>query len=73
MQPVVFRPTIGPIGGLTRLSAKNKGENMGRYYPNAKEIVKNTTELGIFKLKEFGLLCGYAATTFIGFLNVKGA
>jgi hypothetical protein len=22
---------------------------MGRYYPNAKEIVENTTKLGIFK------------------------
>lgn len=45
------------------ISAQNKGENMGRYYSNAKEIVENTTKLSIFKLKEFGLLCGYAATT----------
>jgi hypothetical protein len=45
------------------ISARSKDGNMGRYYSNAKEIVENTTKLSIFRLKEFGLLCGYAATT----------
>ena len=36
---------------------------MGRYYFNAKTTVEQATQLSIFKLKEFGLLCGYAATT----------
>ncbi len=45
------------------ISARSKDGNMGRYYSNAKEIVENTTKLSIFRLKEFGLLCDYAAMT----------
>ena len=36
---------------------------MGRYYFDTKTTVEQATQLSIFKLKEFGLLCGYAATT----------
>ena len=36
---------------------------MGRYYFNTKTTVEQATQLNIFKLKEFGLLRGYAATT----------
>ena len=36
---------------------------MGRYYVDAKTTVEQATQLSIFKLKEFGLLHGYAATT----------
>jgi hypothetical protein len=36
---------------------------MGRYYFDAKTTVEQATQLSIFKLKEFGLLRGYAATT----------
>ena len=36
---------------------------MGRYYLDAKTTVEQATQLSIFKLKEFGLLRGYAATT----------
>ena len=36
---------------------------MGRYYCDAKTTVEQATQLNIFKLKEFGLLTGYAATT----------
>jgi len=36
---------------------------MGRYYFDAKTTVEQATQLSIFKLKEFGLLNGYAATT----------
>ncbi len=36
---------------------------MGRYYFDAKTTVEQATQLSIFKLKEFGLLTGYAATT----------
>lgn len=36
---------------------------MGRYYLSSKTVVENTTKLSIFKLKEFGLLRSYAATT----------
>lgn len=32
---------------------------MGRYNYNAKTTVEDATQLCIFKLKEFGLLCGY--------------
>jgi len=45
---------------------------MGRYYSNAKDIVENTTKLSIFRLKEFGLLCGYAATTLTWKSNLSG-
>ena len=38
-------------------------KNMGRYYFDAKTTVEQATQLSIFKLKEFGLLTGYAATT----------
>jgi hypothetical protein len=36
---------------------------MGRYYFDAKTTVEQATQLSIFKLKEFGLLRGYAGTT----------
>ncbi len=36
---------------------------MGRYYFDAKTTVEQATQLSIFKLREFGLLRGYAATT----------
>ena len=36
---------------------------MGRYYFDAKTTVEQATQLSIFKLKEFGLLRGYAAST----------
>jgi len=36
---------------------------MGRYYFDAKTTVEQATQLNIFKLKDFGLLRGYAATT----------
>lgn len=36
---------------------------MGRYYFNAKTTVEQATQLNIFKLKEFGLLRGYATST----------
>ncbi|UCH70808.1 MAG: hypothetical protein JSV29_02165 [Candidatus Bathyarchaeota archaeon] len=36
---------------------------MSRYYFDKKNTVEESTELSIFKLKEFGLLTGYAATT----------
>ena len=36
---------------------------MGRYYFDAKTTVEQVTQLSIFKLKEFGLLTDYAATT----------
>lgn len=36
---------------------------MGRYYIHSKTTVEQATQLSIFKLKEFGLLGGYANTT----------
>jgi len=45
------------------ISAKNGQKNMGRYYWDKKGTVEEATRLSIFKLKEFGLLRGYAATT----------
>lgn len=42
------------------ISAKR---NMGRYYFDAKTTVEDATQLSIFKLKEFGLLRGYCAST----------
>ena len=36
---------------------------MGRYYFDAKTTVEQATQLSIFKLKEFGLLRGYSAST----------
>jgi len=36
---------------------------MGRYYWDKKDTVEEAIRLSIFKLKKFGLLCGYAATT----------
>ena len=36
---------------------------MGRYYFDAKTTVEEATQLSIFKLKEFGLLRGYCAST----------
>jgi hypothetical protein len=36
---------------------------MGRYYFGAKTTVEEATKLSIFKLKEFGLLCGFASST----------
>jgi len=36
---------------------------MGRYYYDAKTTVEQATQLSIFKLKEFGLLRGYSAST----------
>jgi len=36
---------------------------MGRYYFDAKTTVEQATQLSIFKLKEFGLLRGYCAST----------
>jgi len=36
---------------------------MGRYYFNKKNTVEEATQLSIFKLKEFGLLRGYCAST----------
>ena len=45
------------------ISAKNGRRNMGRYYFDAKTTVEEATQLSIFKLKEFGLLRGFAATT----------
>jgi len=36
---------------------------MGRYYFDAKTTVEQATQLSIFKLKEFGLLSGYCAST----------
>ncbi len=36
---------------------------MGRYYFDAKTAVEQATQLSIFKVKEFGLLKGYSAST----------
>jgi hypothetical protein len=36
---------------------------MGRYYWDTKTTVEQATQLSIFKLNEFGLLSGYAAST----------
>lgn len=36
---------------------------MGRYYWDSKRTVEDSTQLSIFKLKEFGLLVGYCSTT----------
>jgi len=36
---------------------------MGRYYGSKKNIVEDSLKLSIFKLKEFGLLRGYASST----------
>lgn len=36
---------------------------MGRYYWDSKSTVEDSTRLSIFKLKEFGLLRGWSATT----------
>ena len=36
---------------------------MGRYYFNARTTVEQATQLSIFKLKEFGLLDGFHAST----------
>ena len=36
---------------------------MGRYYFNSKSTVEDSTQLSIFKLREFGLLVGYCSTT----------
>lgn len=36
---------------------------MGRYYWDKKDTVEEATQLSIFKLKEFGLLRGYCAST----------
>jgi hypothetical protein len=36
---------------------------MGRYYWDKKDTVEGCTQLSIFKLKEFGLLKGWSATT----------
>jgi hypothetical protein len=36
---------------------------MGRYYWDSKSTVEDSTQLSIFKLKEFGLLKGWSATT----------
>jgi len=36
---------------------------MGRYYWNSKSTVEDSTQLSIFKLKEFGLLEGFSGTT----------
>ncbi|MFH1716532.1 MAG: hypothetical protein ABIF19_04210 [Planctomycetota bacterium] len=36
---------------------------MGRYYWDSKSTIEDCTQLSIFKLKEFGLLTGWSATT----------
>ncbi len=36
---------------------------MGRFYCDKKTAVEEATQLSVFKLKKFGLLQGYAATT----------
>jgi hypothetical protein len=45
---------------------------MGRYYWDKKDTVEESTELSIFKLKEFGLLTGYATTTLKWKWNLSG-
>ncbi len=45
---------------------------MGRYYVDAKTTVEQATQLSIFKLKEFGLLRGYAATTLTWTFRLSG-
>ncbi len=45
---------------------------MGRYYFDAKTTVEQTTQLSIFKLKEFGLLRGYAASTLTWTRSLSG-
>ena len=46
---------------------------MGRYYFDAKTTVEQATQLSIFKLKEFGLLTGYAATTLTWTWRLSGS
>jgi len=46
---------------------------MGRYYFNAKTTVEQATQLNIFKLKEFGLLDGFHATTLTWTWRLSGS
>ena len=46
---------------------------MGRYYFDAKTTVEQATQLSIFKLKEFGLLTGYTATTLTWTWRLSGS
>jgi hypothetical protein len=48
-------------------------KNMGRYYFDAKTTVEQAKQLNIFKLKEFGLLNGYAATTLTWTWHLSGS
>lgn len=45
---------------------------MGRYYWNSKTTVEQATQLSIFKLKEFGLLSGYATSTLTWTRSLSG-
>ena len=45
---------------------------MGRYYFGAKTTVEEATKLSIFKLKEFGLLCGFASSTLTWTRKISG-
>jgi hypothetical protein len=45
---------------------------MGRYYWDKKDTVEDCTQLSIFKLKEFGLLSGYHATTLTWTRSLSG-
>ncbi|MBN1763692.1 MAG: hypothetical protein JW860_00395 [Sedimentisphaerales bacterium] len=46
---------------------------MGRYYGNNKSIVEDSLKLSIFKLKEFGLLRGYASSTLTWASSLSGS
>lgn len=45
---------------------------MGRYYWDSKRTVEDCTQLSIFKLREFGLLTGYRATTLTWTRSLSG-
>jgi hypothetical protein len=45
---------------------------MGRYYFDAKTTVEQATQLSIFKLKKFGLLGGYCASTLTWTRSLSG-
>lgn len=46
---------------------------MGRYSGNSKSIVEDSLKLSIFKLKEFGLLCGYASSNLTWTASLSGS
>jgi len=57
---------------LNDFGKKNGQKNMGRYYWDKKDTVEEATRLSMFKLKEFGLLRGYAATTLTWTCKLSG-